>query len=67
MSKRGQALLAGIAGFLVAFVVVYVVANVIIGLVVVLAALAAAGGVGVAAYNYVLGRPLRELPWRRRR
>lgn len=65
MSKRNQALVAGLAGFVVGFVVVYLVAKVIIGLVVVLGALAAAGVIGLASYNYVLDRPLSDRPWRR--
>lgn len=65
MSKRSQALLVGLAAFVIGFVLVYLIANVIIGLVVVLGALAAGAAIGVASYNYVLGRPLGDRPWRR--
>jgi hypothetical protein len=65
MSTRSKALLVGFAAFVVGALVVYVVAKVIIGLVVVLGALAAGLVIGVASYNYVLGRPLGDRPWRR--
>jgi small neutral amino acid transporter SnatA (MarC family) len=67
VSERTKAWLVGVGLFAIAFAVVYLVGRLIFDLLIVLASIAAGLVVGVAGYNMVLGRPPRQLPWRKSR